>query len=101
MTIKPNTVITLVVIIVGIFSLSINSSRAADTFSDQQAENTFNQQDNTDSKSKAEIATESFEESDAKPTGSWASGCSPESASEASASLNEEDCLPENTQEKQ
>lgn len=96
MKIKPNIVITLV-ITVGVFGLASHPAVAVDTFSNQQAENTPSTQDDTDSK--AEIAIESYEESDATPTGSWASGCSPESATETSVSIDEEDCLPQDTQD--
>jgi hypothetical protein len=97
MKIKPNTVVVLIIVIV-FFAININKSIAADTLSAQQGENSSSIQDDTESN--AEIAREAYEKSDASPTGSWASGCSPQAAAEGSTAVDEEDCLPQNTQEK-
>jgi hypothetical protein len=97
MKIKPNTVVVLMIIL-GFFAININKSTAADTSSNQPEENASSIQDDTTSK--AEIARESYERSDASPVGSWASGCSPQPAAEDATPVDEEDCLPQNTQEK-
>jgi hypothetical protein len=85
--------------IIGVcFAIPAYESIAADTSSNQQKGNMSSTQDGADSK--AETAVEAFEESDAGPTGSWASGCSPESTTASSPSVDKEDCLPQDTQEK-
>jgi hypothetical protein len=86
------------VITIGLFATSAGKSIAADTSVTQENENAASaQNDVSNSSSNAEIAREAYDKSDATPTENWF-GCPPEST-QASAPIDEEDCLPTNNQD--
>lgn len=96
MKLKPNIVVTLVITI-GLFATSAGESIAADTSTNQGKENATSTQNNVSSNSNAEIAREAYDRSDSTPRENWF-GCPPQST-QASAPVDEEDCLPTNNQE--